>query len=231
MSLLLREFDGADALDVALSERLIDGLAAAIDARGEAILAVSGGRTPAGLFKCLSDAPLDFSKVMITLTDERCVPIDHPDSNAQMVQRLLLQGKAKQARFIPLYDAALDLAAQRQTLNVQFNGLPTFDAVVLGMGLDGHTASLFPGATGLSAAMDLSSDRAVTMMQPLTAPHARMSLTAARLLKTRALILHVTGEEKLSLLNTVSGGVDVMQYPVGLFLTQNAPATEVFWAP
>jgi 6-phosphogluconolactonase len=79
--------------------------------------------------------------------------------------------------------------------------------------------------------MDLSSDRAVIMMQPLTAPHARMSLTAARLLKTRALILHVTGEEKLSLLNTVSGGVDVMQYPVGLFLTQNAPATEVFWAP
>ena len=103
MSLLLREFECADALDVALSERLIDGLAAAIDARGEAILAVSGGRTPAGLFKCLSDAPLDFSKVMITLTDERCVPIDHPDSNAQMVQRLLLQGKAKQARFIPLY--------------------------------------------------------------------------------------------------------------------------------
>jgi 6-phosphogluconolactonase len=99
------------------------------------------------------------------------------------------------------------------------------------MGLDGHTASLFPGATGLSAAMDLSSDEAVTMMQPLTAPHARMSLTAARLLNTRALILHVTGEEKLSLLNGVSGGVDVMQYPVGLFLAQNAPATEVFWAP
>ena len=231
MSLLLREFDGAGALDVALSERLIDGLAAAIDARGEAILAVSGGRTPAGLFKCLSDAPLDFSKVMITLTDERCVPRDHPDSNTQMVQRLLLQRNAKQSRFISLYDPAMDLAAQRQTLNVQFNRLPTFDAVVLGMGLDGHTASLFPGAIGLSAAMDLSSDRAVTMMQPLSAPHTRMSLTAARLLKTRALILHVTGEEKLSLLNTVSGGVDVMQYPVGLFLTQNAPATEVFWAP
>ena len=231
MSLLLREFDGADALDVALSERLIDGLAAAIDARGEAILAVSGGRTPAGLFKCLSDAPLDFSKVMITLTDERCVPRDHPDSNTQMVQRLLLQRNAKQSRFISLYDPEMALAAQRQTLNVQFNRLPTFDAVVLGMGLDGHSASLFPGATGLSAAMDLSSDEAVTMMQPLTAPHARMSLTASRLLNTRALILHVTGEEKLSLLNRVSGGVDVLQYPVGLFLVQNAPAAEVFWAP
>ena len=231
MSLLLREFDGAGALDVALSERLIDGLAAAIDARGEAILAVSGGRTPAGLFKCLSDAPLDFSKVMITLTDERCVPRDHPDSNTQMVQRLLLQRNAKQSRFISLYDPAMDLAAQRQTLNVQFNRLPTFDAVVLGMGLDGHTASLFPGAIGLSAAMSLGSDRAVTRMQPLSAPHARLSLTAARLLDTRALILHVTGEEKLSLLNEVSCGVDVMQYPVGLFLAQNAPATEVFWAP
>ena len=231
MSLLLRDFERADALDAALSERLIDGLAAAIDARGEAILAVSGGRTPAGLFKCLSDAPLDFSKVMITQTDERCVPLDHPDSNAQMVQRLLLQCNAKQSRFMPLYDSAVDLAAQRQALNVQFNRLPIFDAVVLGMGLDGHTASLFPGATGLPAAMDLSSDTAVTMIQPLTAPHARMTLTAARLLKTRALILHVTGDEKLSLLNEVSGGADVMQYPVGLFLAQNTPATEVFWAP
>jgi len=71
----------------------------------------------------------------------------------------------------------------------------------------------------------------VTLIQPLTAPHARMTLTAARLLKTRALILHVTGDEKLSLLNAVSAGADAMQYPVGLFLAQNAPATEVFWAP
>ena len=231
MSLLLRDFERADALDAALSERLIDGLVAAIDARGEAILAVSGGRTPAGLFECLSEAPLDFSKVMITLTDERCVPLDHPDSNAQMVERLLLQRNAKQSRFIPLYDSAMDRAAQCQSLNLQFNRLPIFDAVVLGMGLDGHTASLFPGATGLPAAMDLSSDTAVTLIQPLTAPHARMTLTAARLLKTRALILHVTGDEKLSLLNEVSGGADAMQYPVGLFLAQNAPATEVFWAP
>jgi len=231
MSLLLRDFERADALDAALSERLIDGLVAAIDARGEAILAVSGGRTPAGLFECLSEAPLDFSKVMITLTDERCVPLDHPDSNAQMVERLLLQRNAKQSRFIPLYDSAMDRAAQCQALNLQFNRLPIFDAVVLGMGLDGHTASLFPGATGLPAAMDLSSDTAVTLIQPLTAPHARMTLTAARLLKTRALILHVTGDEKLSLLNEVSAGADAMQYPVGLFLAQNAPATEVFWAP
>jgi 6-phosphogluconolactonase len=231
MSLLLRDFERADALDAALSERLIDGLVAAIDARGEAILAVSGGRTPAGLFKCLSEAPLDFSKVMITLTDERCVPLDHPDSNAQMVERLLLQRNAKQSRFIPLYDSAMDRAAQCQSLNLQFNRLPIFDAVVLGMGLDGHTASLFPGATGLPAAMDLSSETAVTLIQPLTAPHARMTLTAARLLKTRALILHVTGDEKLSLLNEVSAGADAMQYPVGLFLAQNAPATEVFWAP
>ena len=231
MSLLLRDFERADALDAALSERLIDGLVAAIDARGEAILAVSGGRTPAGLFKCLSEAPLDFSKVMITLTDERCVPLDHPDSNAQMVERLLLQRNAKQSRFIPLYDSAMDRAAQCQSLNLQFNRLPIFDAVVLGMGLDGHTASLFPGATGLPAAMDLSSDTAVTLIQPLTAPHARMTLTAARLLKTRALILHVTGDEKLSLLNEVRAGAGAMQYPVGLFLAQNAPATEVFWAP
>lgn len=231
MSFLLNDFERAEVLEAALSDRLIDALAAAIDARGEAILAVSGGRTPAGLFKCLRDAPLDFSKVMITLTDERCVPLDHPDSNAQMVQRLLLQGNAKHSRFIPLYDGAENPAAQGAALDQQFKSLPTFDAVVLGMGLDGHTASLFPGATGLPAAMDLSSDRAVTRIQPLTAPHARMSLTASRLLKTRALILHVTGDEKLRLLNEVSRGADVMQYPVGLFLAHNGPAIEVFWAP
>lgn len=231
MSLLLRDFERPEDLDAALSERLIERLAAAIDARGEAILAVSGGRTPAGLFECLTNAPLDFSKVIITLTDERCVPLEHPDSNAKMVQRLLLQGRAKPAQFIPLYDSTLDLADQVQVLNVQFKRLPIFDAVVLGMGLDGHTASLFPGASGLPAAMDLGSDWAVTLMQPLTAPHTRISLTAARLLKTRALLLHVTGDDKLGLLKRVSGEADVMQYPVGLFLAQKAPATEVFWAP
>ena len=231
MSSSRRDFESAEALDAALSERLIDGLAAAIEARGEAVLAVSGGRTPAGLFKRLRDAPLDFSKVIITLSDERCVAVDHPDSNAQMVQRLLLQNNASQAQFIPLYDSALDLVGQTQALNARFQALPSFDAVVLGMGLDGHTASLFPGADGLSDAMDPSSHTAAVALQPSTAPHTRLSLTAARLLNTRSLFLHVTADEKLQLLNLIEDGVGVTQYPVGLFLAHKDPLPQVYWAP
>jgi len=231
MSASRKNFEDAAALDAALSEILIDQLAAAIDARGEALLAVSGGSTPLGLFSRLSGAALDFSKVTVTLTDDRCVAFEHPDSNAQMVRRLLLQHNASPAQFMPLYDSTLDLAAQTHALNARFQALPTFDAVVLGMGLDGHTASLFPGAEGLSDAMDLASDLAAVALQPLTAPHTRISLSAARLLNTRNLFLHVTGDEKLQVLTLAEASGLVAQYPVGLFLRHEDPKTQVFWAP
>ena len=99
------------------------------------------------------------------------------------------------------------------------------------MGLDGHTASLFPGAEGLSDAMDLASDLAAVALQPLTAPHTRISLSAARLLNTRNLFLHVTGDEKLQVLTLAEASGLVAQYPVGLFLRHEDPKTQVFWAP
>jgi len=184
-----------------VARQIADELRNAIAARGQATLAVSGGKSPIALFEQLREQVLDWSQVTVMLVDERCVPHDHANSNTALVRHHLLQDAAAAASFAMLFEAVpadlndaalLDLVASAnlRLSNIRF----PLDVVVLGMGEDGHTASLFPAAPGLDHA--LTSVGPMAWVRPATAPHARLTLTLPVLLAARQLHLSIAGDAK-----------------------------------
>lgn len=227
-----RSFETRDLLEGALTDRIVPLLQAGINERGSAALVVSGGRTPAGLFQRLSHQDLDWSKVVVTLADERWVPADHEDSNARSVETHLLQYNAAAARFIPHVNEAATPHAGQVALEQQLAVLPEqIDAVILGMGEDGHTASFFPNAPELAAAIDPNCGEACMGVTPPVAPHLRMTLTLSRLLASRQIFLHLCGEGKTPVLEAAMGDGPTEEMPVRAVLRQDTTPVDIYWAP
>jgi len=227
-----RSFETRDLLEGALTDRIVPLLQAGINERGSAALVVSGGRTPAGLFQRLSHQDLDWSKVVVTLADERWVPADHDDSNARSVETHLLQYNAAAARFIPHVNEAATPHAGQVALEQQLAVLPEqIDAVILGMGEDGHTASFFPNAPELAAAIDSNCGEACMGVTPPVAPHLRMTLTLSRLLASRQIFLHLCGEGKTPVLEAAMGDGPTEEMPVRAVLRQDTTPVDIYWAP
>lgn len=203
----------ADLLAHVVAQRLSD----ALSERAEAGLIVPGGTTPGLLFDCLARQALAWSRVAVTLSDERLVAPDSPDSNAALVRARLLKGHAGEARFAPL---ALD--------DPTLSGFPwPGDVAVVGMGADGHTASWFPGAPQLHRA--LHSDETLVRVDPPDARHARLTLSAQRLCTSRYIAVLITGADKARVLDEALAGHDVAAMPIRAILA--CPQTEIFWAP
>ena len=159
--------DGAETLARDLADITAARLRAAVSARGAASLVVSGGRTPAPMFRALRACELPWERVTVTLADERWVPADAADSNERMVRAELLQGAAAAARFVGLVNAAPTPEAGRAATDAALRAIPRpFDVVMLGMGNDGHTASLFPDAPALAAALAPALAAALAPGQP-----------------------------------------------------------------
>lgn len=215
-------------LDEQLADFVAERLRESLAARDTASLAVSGGRTPAGFLGQLASRKLDWIRVCVTLVDERWVAEDHPDSNARLVKSLLLTGPAAQARFMPLFNAASSAHTGQPATEQALDNLAwPLDVVVLGMGDDGHTASLFPQAPELEAGF--ASRAHAIAITPLTAPHERISLTCPAIATARCVVLHITGEGKRTLLETA-----LKASPPGLPIRRVLEATphaHVFWAP
>lgn len=215
--------------DASLAARLAGDVAAAIEQRlerdGTAGIVVSGGRTPAPFLRELARQSLDWSLVRVMLADERRVPIDDAASNQQMV-RHAFAGTAAAASLLPLDAAAPDAAAQWQA-RLDARSSP-FAAVVLGMGEDGHFASLFSGMPGLSAALDPEGPRAVVASTAPVEPRSRLSLTLAALLDTDMLALHVTGYVKLETLRRASTPGSALDLPVRALLRQGRVPLEIY---
>lgn len=212
-----------------LASTIALALRTAITARGQATLAVSGGKSPIALFEQLHEQALDWSKVTVLLVDERCVAHDHADSNTALVRQHLLKGAAAQARFATLFDtvpADLNNAALlklAESANLRMNALAyPLDVVVLGMGEDGHTASLFPDAPGLENA--LTNQGPIAWVRPATAPHARLTLTLPTLLTARYIHLPLSGEAKLKVYQEAQKAANPA-LPISLLL--NNPACTV----
>lgn len=227
----MRDFPSRAELDAHLADAAVDRLQNAIDARGQATLVVSGGSTPLNFFAELSRRELDWGKVVITLADERWVDADHPDSNQKLVAEHLLVNCAAAARFIALKNAEANARAGEFACEKALSSLGTFDLVILGMGGDGHTASLFPGAEALSQGLAPDSGRTCIAVQPLEAPHQRMSMTLPRLLDAHQVVVHITGEDKRAVLSQALQLEDLSVLPVSAVLRQQRTPVSVFWAP
>lgn len=226
----LLEYADAGTAATALALHVAGHLKADLAERERAVLVVSGGKSPVPFFRALAAQPLAWERLIVTLADERWVPPDHPDSNEALVRRHLLVGRAAAARLVPLWSAAASPEAAAQALAPVFAALPhPFSQVVLGMGEDGHVASLFPDAPELREG--LRTQEPALAVHPGRAPHPRLSLSLSGLLQSRDLALLVSGEAKARLLERALGEGAVEDLPVRAILRQSAVPVSVFWAP
>jgi 6-phosphogluconolactonase len=223
-------FSGRPELAAALAGRVADRLSKAIAERGKALLAVSGGTTPAKFFAALSAAPIAWDKVIVTLVDERFVPASSPRSNAGLVAANLLQNAAKAARFVPLYHDAVGIEDAAASDDAALRSLPwPLDVVVLGMGPDGHTASFFPDADDLARLLDPSCDRIVLPVHAASAGEPRLTLSLARIVDAGLIALHIEGDDKRTAFDgAVAPGP---RKPIRAVLDASPRPVEVFWAP
>ncbi|MCY1293150.1 6-phosphogluconolactonase [compost metagenome] len=211
-----------------LAITVASALRAAIESRGSAVLVVSGGRSPVAFFERLSGQVLDWSKVTVSLADERWVPVSHPDSNEGLVRRHLLQGEAARARFFGLYQGAPSVEASARLADAALAELAPIDVLVLGMGEDGHTASLFPGSPNLGEALRADCpQRCLPMLAP-SVPRQRLTLTLPLLASARLTLLAVQGQAKLATLADALAGDDVAAMPIRAFLRR---PLEIHWCP
>jgi len=193
---------------------------------------VSGGKTPARLLTQLSREKVDWPKVWITLADERWVEPVADASNERMVREKLLVGPAADARFVGLKNPAQTPEAGADWAWRALSRVPRpFDIVVLGMGDDGHTASLFPGSLALSRALDASAPAGCVAVNALATPHARVSLNLAALLDARRIVLHIEGESKWQVYQRARVPGSAAELPVRSILHQKEVPVDVFWAP
>jgi len=224
----IEAFPSREALYDAAASVLVAALNAAVAERGQAGFAATGGSTPAPVYDRLSALTAPWDKTTVTLTDERCVPPSDPGSNEGLVRRHLLIDKAAKAAFAPLYFAGVAQgdAADRAQDGVA-KALP-FGAVLLGVGPDGHFASLFPGNSVLEAGLDPASPRTVIAV-PAGAPAPdlpRISLTFQALIQASLIVILITGEAKKTLLE---GPVDP-DLPIFAILNQDRAPVRILWA-
>ncbi len=230
MSLQEHIFEDASQLTDALNQRIQAGLCEAIDKTGKATLAVSGGNTPKPLFAKLAvNSAIDWSKVTVMLVDERWVDDESPASNQTLVKEHLLQKNAAKANYLsikdattPVHEAVADMAA------LVSEHLP-IDVIILGMGNDAHTASLFPCSQELADGLNLNNDDVLLATTPKTAPHKRISLTLKSIVEAKSVFLHITGDEKRAvLLDAIKNG-NAMEKPIAAVAQHTE--LQLMWAP
>ena len=222
----LTSYETASEMMQSLSAQIASELSAAIVLRGRACLAVPGGSTPGPLFDLLSQAVLDWANVTVMLTDERWVPTDSPRSNTGLIKNRLLVNSASAARYIALYAPGLDHVGGARALSQQVAPNLPIDVVVLGMGADMHTASLFPGAPELSFAQHELADAVMPMVPVSSDLEPRVTLSAQALeaaLQTHVLILG--DDKKAALLHAQT------QSPADAPIAQFLPNATVHWSP
>ncbi len=221
-------FADRESLDEQLAQTIAAQLRRDIEAAGRASLAVSGGGTPANMFLRLSESDLDWSKVWITLVDERWVAVEDSDSNERLVRANLLRGQAAAAHWVSMKSAADDASAGLAEIEQRMKAMvQPFSVVVLGMGGDGHTASWFPQADNLQTLLDTGGTARLAATDPVTAPHQRITLTLPAVLRSRIIAVHITGEEKRAIIESAEREA----YPIAAILQQTKTPVTVWWAP
>lgn len=211
-----------------LAKLLVDALAAG--PATQASLVVSGGSTPGPCFDMLSEAVLDWSRVTVIPSDERWVACEDPHSNERLIKERLLQGLAGKAKMLSFYRAGLDASQAPLVIEKELAGVAQpFSAVLLGMGEDGHFASLFPDFDGLQKALDPRGSARCLTVQTSSSPHPRISLSLSALLNSAHIVLLIFGESKRRVFETARVGGST--YPVEALLQHVRNTLTVIWAP
>ena len=221
--------NNSESLASDLCQSIGEILTEAIRKRGRASMAVSGGGTPTPLFKEFSLLSIDWAKVDLTLVDDRWVDAKNSDSNELLVRTHLIKNKAAKVNFIPLKnDSKTAKEGQKISEEMLKNITLPFDVVVLGMGSDGHTASLFPCSEELPNAMDLNNSNYLISTSPKTAPYQRLSLTARVIIDAKNVFLHLNGSDKLHTLESAMKCKDSSRMPIYAFLENGL---SIYWSP
>jgi 6-phosphogluconolactonase len=229
----LHAFDDQRAQSDALAKAVGDALHASLaaqtatstnDAR-PAMLAVSGGSSPRPFLQTLSTQSFDWARIALTLVDDRWVPETDSASNSQLVHDTLLQNAAKNAAFWPLVDATQDLNAHVAALNsdARFSAVP--DVAILGMGEDGHTASIFADAPEWDYA--ITTPERFVAVHPGSAPHARVSWSLSALKEVKHLFLLIAGPRKMDVLNAAAAALQ--KNAISQLANDKGVRLDVYW--
>jgi 6-phosphogluconolactonase len=210
------------------AEKIVELLDGSIASRGAASLVVAGGTTPQPIFHRLSQLHLAWPKVHVGLTDERWVKASHRDSNAHLVRHSLLRNQAKSAHFHPLYIDKPRPSAAVAEAERTISAMPRpFDVVLLGMGTDGHFASLFPGLPETKAGLDLHNPALAVAVDKQQNGYARMSLTISALLHSRLILVAICGRPKRTVaLQALAGAGNT---PIATLLSHRKDDLEFLW--
>lgn len=224
----------ADALAAAVAKRALSAIDCALQERGKAVAAIAGGRTTPPVLRYLAAERRDWSKLTVLPTDERWVAAYDADCNLRQLHESFI-GVAG-VHWIGLAPQRPRGKANATYANSALEKVDAaFDLCLLGMGADGHFASLFPGAENLQDALDLATlDAAIAIVpdpMPSAGPYPRISLTLARLLHSRQIILAITGADKRAMLDRALDENDPLNLPVAALLRAPGRTIEIHWSP
>ncbi|MGN6148304.1 MAG: 6-phosphogluconolactonase [Rhizomicrobium sp.] len=229
-----REFRNAEEMNATLAREIAERLTAAVAHRGHASMIASGGRTPGAMFDILARSEAPWKDIEITLSDDRWIETASERSNEKLIRDRLLVANAAAARFIALKTPHAHAQEAEQDVDDAVRAIHRpFDIALLGMGTDGHVASLIPGATGLQRALDSNDPALVRAVNPadLAAMGERMSLTLRAILDARWIVILLRGGEKREAYRWALKGTDLREAPVRALLHQSDVPVSVFWCP
>ncbi|WNC70470.1 6-phosphogluconolactonase [Thalassotalea psychrophila] len=223
-------FKSRSQLDRKFAQRIAKQLTTAISDKGYASIAFSGGSTPKGLFNELSNKNIDWSNVTITLVDDRWVDTASKDSNDRLLRENLLQNYAAKATFFSLKQAENLSEQYLANITEQASRFTPLDVVILGMGEDGHTASIFPCSAQVHQGLDELADPALIKVVPTTAPYERVTFNYAAIIQASHLYLHVVGQSKQDVISQALADDDATAMPIRAFLQNKDKTCNIFWA-
>ena len=226
------DYDSADEMAEAVAGDAAFIVESAIDARGAAVIALPGGKTPLAIYNKLAAAKLDWKRVTILPTDDRLVPMGDPLSNITAIAKVFLP---KGVRVLPITsEAATDYKAAGRAADARLQDVHwPLDLCVLGVGADGHTASICPGPDFAEAVNGPKERRAVGVMpadRPTEAPVARVTLTRQAIIASRAVMIAVTGQAKRDVIERAVRDGPMSPYPIGRVLADAELPIDIHWS-